>query len=191
MHTSCADCAGIRVNSVGSASALARLVASDQTNDLALLKAEAAVASTIRPQPFRRGARVGESVFAYGFPLAGYLPTSGNFTSGNITANAGLNDDSTKLQFSAPIQPGNSGGALLDRFGNIVGVVVATVDALKFAGSTNTLPQNVNFAIKSSVAIDFLETHRVMVEAAANTQHLAPEAVADRAAAISVHIVCN
>ena len=70
-------------------------------------------------------------------------------------------------KFSAPIQPGNSGGALLDRFGNIVGVVVATVDALKFAGSTNTLPQNVNFAIKSSVAIDFLETHRVVVEAAA------------------------
>jgi hypothetical protein len=78
----------------------------------------------------------------------------------------------------------------LDRSGNIVGVVVATVDALKFAGSTNTLPQNVNFAIKSSVAIDFLETHRVMVEPAA-TQHLAPEAVAERAAAISVHIVCN
>ncbi len=77
------DCAGIRVNSVASASAAARLVAADHTNDLALLKA--AVVSTIRPPPFRRGARVGESVFAYGFPLAGYLPTSGNFTSGNIT----------------------------------------------------------------------------------------------------------
>ena len=80
---------------------------------------------------------------------------------------------------------------MFDKSGNTVGLVVATFDALKFADRTKSLPQNVNFAIKSFVAIDFLETHRVMVEAPANTQHLAPEDVADRAAAISVHIVCN
>ena len=155
------------------------------------MRHRAVMSGTTRPAPFRRAARVGESVFAYGFPLAGYLPMSGNFTSGNITANAGLNDDSTKLQFSAPIQPGNSGGALLDRSGNIVGVVVATVDALKFADRTNRLPQHINFAIKASVAVDFLESNGVRVNSATHTQHLASEDVADRAAAISVHIVCN
>ena len=167
------------------------MVAADLTHDLALLKTEIVVTGTISSPPFRQGARVGESVFAYGFPLAGYLPTSGNFTSGNITANAGLNDDGTKLQFSAPIQPGNSGGALLDRSGNIIGVVVATVDALKFAGATNRLPQNINFAIKASVAVHFLQSHAVMVNSVTHTPHLASEDVADRAAAISVHIVCN
>ena len=183
------NCTAIRINKVGSASAAARLLATDKTNDLALLKAEALVANTIRPQPFRRGARVGESIFAYGFPLSGILPSSGNFTSGNITANAGPNDDITKLQFSAPIQPGNSGGALFDKFGNIVGVVVAT---LKVASNTTALPQNVNFAVTSFVAVDFLRTHHVSgVDALANTQNLAPEDVADRAAAVSVHIVCD
>jgi hypothetical protein len=75
--------------------------------------------------------------------------------------------------------------------GLTVGIVAATVDGLKFAGSTNALPQNVNFAVKSSVAIDFLETHGALVETGASTQHLASEDVADRAAGISVHIVCN
>jgi tetratricopeptide (TPR) repeat protein len=184
------NCATIQINRPGSASALARLVATDRTNDVALLRPETVPTSSNRA-PFRSTARVGESVFAYGFPLAGFLPTSGNFTSGNITANAGLVDDSSKLQFSAPIQPGNSGGPLLDKSGNIVGVVVATLDALKFADATNKLPQNINFAIKASVAIEFLQSHGVTVNLVVHDQHLAPEDVADRAAAMSVHIVCN
>jgi S1-C subfamily serine protease len=140
---------------------------------------------------FRNGARVGESVFAYGFPLAGLLSSSGNFTSGIITANAGLNDDSAKLQFSAPVQPGNSGGALFDQFGSVVGIVVATVDAWAVANSTKSLPQNINFAIKASAAISFLEAHGVTADTLAIPRVLAPADIADRAREASVHVVCS
>jgi tetratricopeptide (TPR) repeat protein len=75
------DCGRVQVSRTGSASETAHLVAADETNDLALLKADIAI--SILPS-FRRGVRVGENIFVYGFPLAGLLATSGNFTAGNI-----------------------------------------------------------------------------------------------------------
>ena len=61
-----------------------------------------------------------------------------------------MGDDSRYLQISAPVQPGNSGGPLLDQDGNVVGVVSAKLNALKLMLATNgDIPQNVNFAIKA------------------------------------------
>ena len=167
---------------------LPRKPAADASIDLALLKADIA---TTTPLSFRREVRVGETIFVYGFPLAGFLATTGNFTSGNVTANAGVKDDSTKLQISAPVQPGNSGAPLLDEFGNIVGIVVAQLDALKFAGATGDIVQNVNFAIKASIAIAFLERHGVRVKTIANTRPLVPADIAEQASAAAMHIVCK
>jgi serine protease Do len=81
-----------------------RIMAHDAANDLALIKIE------MHPTVFaslRSGVRLGEGVAAFGFPLAGLLATSGNFTLGNVTAVAGLGDDTRILQISAPVQPGN------------------------------------------------------------------------------------
>jgi S1-C subfamily serine protease len=72
----------------------------------------------------------------YGFPLTGALASGGNVTTGNITALAGLGDDSRFLQISAPVQPGNSGGPLLDRNGSVVGIVVSKLNALGVASRT-------------------------------------------------------
>lgn len=85
----------------------ANVVASDATNDLALLTTGYEKAL---PAAFSKTVRLGSSVFVFGYPLSGLLASSGNFTLGNITALAGINDNSTMLQISAPVQPGNSGG---------------------------------------------------------------------------------
>jgi hypothetical protein len=79
----------------------------------------------------------------------------------NITATAGLLDDSRMLQISAAVQPGNSGGPLMDQSSNIVDIVVAKLNALKLAAATKDVPQNVNFAIESAVEIKFLEANSV------------------------------
>ncbi len=76
-------------------------------------------------------------------------------TVGNVSAVAGLGDDTRYLQISAPIQPGNSGGPVLDENGNVVGVVVSKLNVLKVASAINDVPQNVNFAIKASVLNNF------------------------------------
>jgi S1-C subfamily serine protease len=64
---------------------------------------------------------------------------------------------------TAPVQPGNSGGPLLDAGGNIVGVVVSKINALAVAKATGDIPQNINFAIKSSVAKNFLDASSISV----------------------------
>ena len=93
----------------------------DATNDLVLLKTEL---PNLGVASFRFGPRVGEQVATYGFPLSGLLSSSGNFTLGSVTSLAGLSDDTRVLQTSTPIQPGNSGGPLLDMSGNVIGVII-------------------------------------------------------------------
>ena len=70
----------------------------------------------------------------------------------------GLGDDPRAWQISVPVQTGNSGGPLLDESGNLVGVVVSKL-GLKAARVTGDLPQNVNYAVKSSYALALLEPY--------------------------------
>jgi hypothetical protein len=63
------------------------------------------------------------------------------------------------MQISAPVQPGNSGGPVLDRAGNVVGIVESKLDALKAAEYTGDIPQNVNFAIHSAIVTSLLDSY--------------------------------
>ena len=74
---------------------------------------------------------------ALGYPLFGLLASTANLSVGNVSALAGLGDDSRYLQISAPVQPGNSGGPLLDASGNsyLIGIVTSKLDAARiFSG---------------------------------------------------------
>jgi hypothetical protein len=64
-------------------------------------------------------------------------------------------DDTNHVQFSAAVQPGNSGGPLLNERAEVIGVVEATLSALNVL-SRGSLPQNVNFAIKNGPVREFL-----------------------------------
>ena len=139
----------------------APLVAVDQANDLALLKARVQLANI---PAFRSSVRRGEAVAVIGYPYSGILATGGNFTLGNVTALAGLLDDSRQLQLSAPVQSGNSGGPVLDESGNVVGVIVTKLDVVKMLDVTDDVGQNINFAVKSALAVGFLESQFVPSE---------------------------
>jgi hypothetical protein len=158
-------------------------------DDLALLKADRRHVTGVAQ--LRADVRLGESVAAYGFPLAGLLSRTGNFTTGTVTATRGLGDDDRLLQVSVPVQAGNSGGPLLDAQGAVVGVVVGKLNAGKVAAATGDLPQNVNFAIKAAVARAMLPDvpDRRVAEAAPSP--LKPEDLARRAQAITVGLACE
>jgi hypothetical protein len=91
----------------------------------------------------------------------------------------------------APIQPGNSGGPVLDQSGNVVGVVVGKLDAIKAAAATNDIAQNVNFAIKTTVLTTFLESNGVSYLTGVLGQILQPPDLAERVKSISVLVRCE
>jgi serine protease Do len=182
------DCAVIEVNGPNGL-VRARLVAKDSSNDLALLKTEI---TPLKVAAVRTGVRLGEAVAVFGYPLSGMLSTSGNFTLGNITALTGLSDDSRYFQISAPVQPGNSGGPLVDANGNLIGVVTAKLNALKVMVATNgDIPQNVNFAIKGSAASIFLESNGVAFATGGESTALQPADLAEHAKSMSVYVACR
>ena len=67
-------------------------------------------------------------------------------------------DDPRYFQISVPVQPGNSGGALVDERGNVIGIVSAKLDAGAALAASGALPENVNYAVKSSLLLSFLES---------------------------------
>lgn len=190
-------CTSIEVGYSGGLLQKATLLAHDRRNDLALLKTD--FEPTVVPK-LKSRIRVGDNIYVYGFPLSGLLSKTGNFTVGYVTAAAGVADDSTKLQISAPIQPGNSGGPMMDAYGNVVGVIVSKLNVLRVAKHIKDVPQNVNFAIKASLAITFLEAHGIElpgpdltrpVTDGATSAKLSPADIAARAKQHTLRIVCT
>jgi len=79
-------------------------------------------------------------------------------TKGEVSSLGGAQDDPRHFQISVPVQPGNSGGPLVDRSGNVIGLVTARLGDIATLKITGSLPQNVNYALKSSFVTAFLET---------------------------------
>jgi S1-C subfamily serine protease len=134
----------------------------DQSNDLALLQSTI-TGNKAAPLEIDRIPRLGEAVIAFGYPLSSVLSSKPKITDGIISSTAGLGDDSRYFQISAPIQPGNSGGPLLDKFGRVIGITTAKLDDSWSIKNTGSIAQNVNFAIKSIVVRTFLDSNNVVI----------------------------
>jgi S1-C subfamily serine protease len=182
-------CGTVRTHALGADSVDVRVVAIDENSDLALLEGPA---NQAHPAQFRGSPspRAGESVVFLGFPLHGLLANEPNVSVGVISATAGLRNDSRFIQVTAPIQPGDSGGPVLDASGHVVGVVVGKFNALNFAAATGTLPENVNFAISARIVMPFLDSQHVAYEAANSNTTLSPPDVADLARPYMVLVEC-
>jgi S1-C subfamily serine protease len=140
---------------VGETSLVAEIIEVDKPNDVALLKVDASVeAAPLRPST---GVELGDEVFTIGFPNMALQGTEPKFTEGNVSSTAGMQDDPRHFQVSVQVQPGNSGGALFDKNGNVVGIIVARLDEEAVTQLTGSAPQNVNYAVKSSYALPLLE----------------------------------
>lgn len=133
----------------------AKLIRSDEATDLAVLKVSGAFSAL--PVESSRWTRLGDEAFTVGFPNIGLQGFSPKLAEGSISSLSGARDDVRSFQISNPIQPGNSGGALLDGRGNVIGVVNAKLSQDVAIKTTGTLVENVNYAIKSSFLLGFLE----------------------------------
>jgi len=165
------------------------VIAQDAAHDLALLK----VGTKFKQfATFRDGTiRKGETVVVAGFPLPGVLASDLKITTGSVSGLARPGNNKNLMQLSTPVQKSNSVGPLLDLSGHVVGVVMGKLDALKLACATGDIPQNVNFAIKGSVAWSFMAANGVKAVAAPSTAGLQPADVAERAQLYTVLIECR
>lgn len=186
------QCKTIEITFADGSKREAQLLARDKGEDLALLSVEAEnlpVAGFRNDTPLRSG----DGVVVVGFPLSSVLSAEANVTAGVISALAGMKGDQRFFQLTAPVQKGNSGGPLADMNGAVIGMVTKKLDAMKIAGRTGDLPQNVNFALKSERIEAFLAKNDVdglpATEIAEDTLSVAD--VGERIKRVTVFVVCE
>jgi hypothetical protein len=180
-------CARVRLEPGG---VEAVVLAKDARNDLALLKAATPLPHFAQLRA-GRGVRPGDDVVVVGYPLRQVLASGATVTTGTVSALGGLANDPSKVQISAPIQPGNSGGPLLDRSGLVVGVIQSKLNALRVAVVTGDIPQNVNFAINAATLSSFLDAQGVDYRVAPpGASPLAASEVGEAASRYTVAVEC-
>ena len=173
----------------GPGGAAGKVVAQDKVNDLALITSNVQsnrfAQLRIAPIP-----AVGEHVWVYGYPLQGIL-SEPNFTPGMVAATSGMNGKVSELQITAPVQSGNSGSPLLDKFGNVIGVVVSKLNAGRINEQYGDIPQNINFAVKASIAMAFMSTHGIEPTITAKTTPIDPTEIARTAGSFTINVRCE
>ena len=126
------------------------LLIADKANDLAVMRVKGAV-SPLKPLSVvaARTAKLGEEIYTVGFPLTGILSDGHKVATGIVSGMAGLDNDPRFFQLTVPTQPGNSGGPIFNSKGEVVGMLASTLSVDYLYRVAKTIPQNVNFAIKS------------------------------------------
>ncbi len=118
----------------------AEVVRKDLGADLAVIKIKGKFKPLVLADS--RSVKLGQKVFTLGFPKINLQGEEPKFTEGSVSGLYGMQDDAARFQISVPVQPGNSGGPLVNSAGEVVGIIVA-----KLRGG-----ENVNYAVKSSRA---------------------------------------
>ena len=139
----------------------ANIEKADRVNDVAVLKINNN-GNYIPLSISEDDVELGEEIFVAGFPINMILENL-NFTSGSISSEVGVGQNINQFQFTAPIQPGNSGGPIFNAYGGVIGIAVSTASTKEFEELIGTNIQNINFGIKASTIRSLLKQSDVSV----------------------------
>ncbi|WIY51462.1 serine protease [Devosia sp. YIM 151766] len=168
----------------------ARLITSDEDVDLAVLQLRTAKAHPVA-EIRAEAAQLGESVVALGFPLADILNSSLNMGTGIVSSETGFFGDETRFTTNVGIQPGNSGGPILDEYGRVLGVAVSKINDEALLAAMGTTAPNVGFAIKGEVVADYLSLFRLPEPSAEPEKPLSARELAELGRNFTVQITCD
>jgi S1-C subfamily serine protease len=136
----------------------ATVVAHSPSIDLAILKIDA-VETPHLPIAARGSEALGDPIFTIGYPVSSLVGSQPIYSEGAVSALSGIDADKSFMQISAPIQPGNSGGPVVLDDGRVIGVVTSTAAIGSFVRMTGTLPQNINWAVRSDLLLTLMDSH--------------------------------
>lgn len=136
------------------------ILAADTSMDLAVLGGATESATWLKLSALEVP-KLGEAVTVLGYPFYNSLDQGLTVTSGNVSALRGPGGDSDQVMITAPVQPGNSGGPLMNKKGSVIGVVVSRLDDMAVLEETGSLPQNMNFAVPTGPLFRFLAQNSI------------------------------
>ena len=188
-HHVVAGCRALRVQGAGVIGG-ARLVGFDRDSDLALLDAPAL--ANVRPATLRGtgGAKLGEQIMFAGFPLRAFVSDELHVAVGIVSALAGPKGDRRYIQLGGAVQPGDSGGPVLDASGQVIAVVAGTLDPAPVERATGLRPQNVGFAVRGERVRRFLDSLGVSYRTGKSEGRVDGTRVAERAKEFTVLVEC-
>lgn len=159
-----ADAKKIEITFQNEYTVTAKVVGKDEANDIAILSVEGLESRVV---PLQLGVtnsiREGEKVYTIGFPLSSDLGTRPKISDGLVNGLTGLKDDPTVFQISIPVQPGNSGGPLITSDGRVIGITSSGLNSIYYLRKIGSIPQNVNFAIKSDYILPVLNVNGINI----------------------------
>lgn len=138
----------------------------DKDLDVAVLKVLKLPPIEPLPLDFTAKPELAEEVFTIGFPNITIQGFSPKYTRGEVSSLTGPSDDPNHLQISVPVQPGNSGGALVTSEGVAIGIVDAKLNTVLAARVTGDIAQNVNYALKVNKTSQFIQKSKISIPAA-------------------------
>ena len=151
-------CTDVKIHDKGK-SIMTTLVTFDPLNDIALLK------GNFKPRSYyplsRKSPKLLMNVYVAGHPFGQAISTSVKVTKGIVSSLSGVANNFSNLQIDAALQPGNSGGPIMNDKGNVIGVAVAKLDLETIVDDYGVVPENVNFGVKANVVINILESENI------------------------------
>jgi S1-C subfamily serine protease len=181
-------CAMVTVTSEGSAKREARVVATDRDGDLALLRAAgpAPAVAAFNAAPARSP---GSDLAVVGYPAYG-LPTIRSSLVPASASAAVLASEQRDIVFQGLVRRGHSGSPLLDESGNVVGIIKAKPDSVKFYKATKRLPPDVGVGVSEAATLRFLALHGVRPTLAPASEALTRPALLEKARGFVAQIGC-
>jgi hypothetical protein len=181
-----AHCAAVKINQ-GGREIDTLLLATDRVNDLALLKADykpLEVISIGETKP-----KLLQEIYVAGFPFGKRVSSSVKVTKGIVSSMTGLGDNYSNIQIDAAVQPGNSGGPILDSKGNGIGVSVSKLELKAILEQYGAVPENTNFGIKGGIVGSLLEANGV-VTAPANESEINSTRLGEKITLSTIYLQC-
>jgi len=163
------------------------VIAVDRVNDLALLKSEL-TPSAIFPIS-RETPTLLQNIYVAGYPFGDEISSSVKVTAGIVSSLSGIGDNESNIQIDAALQPGNSGGPIIDQFGNAIGVAVEKLSYEYIMELYDAIPENTNFGVKASIAANLLDANNVSV-IQPNYSPLSNETLGERITDGTVYVSC-